>query len=304
MDIESIKDFGISPLWLALSEFWDIFSEIILDSFSDQNLINDVLAELNLDRRYIEDNVGIELDFYGIPLIESSLLMKTWDDFSNELMYKNRYFLQSKSNIQLLDKVKELSTVLNVKYKKGKIFYRARINESHHKKYKCGPEMGPPKPLKSTPGRANPQGIPYLYLATEYLTAIGEIEPTFSNSVTLADFSLEKDIKVVDLSKSFSPFKYGANLDKVYVYFDFLRYLGVQLSKPCDKNTAPIEYIPTQYLCEFLKINGYDGVQYNSKKGSGENLVIFDKKNASCVDTHLYYLEEIAYKVKIGAIEI
>ena len=45
--------------------------------------------------------------------------------------------------------------------------------------------------------------------------------------------------------------------------------------------SAAIDYIPSQYLCEFIKKCGYHGVIYGSSVGEGINLALFQPKNAT-----------------------
>ena len=56
---------------------------------------------------------------------------------------------------------------------------------------------------------------------------------------------------------------------------DFLERLGQELTTPVLPNAAAIDYIPSQYLCEFIKQIGYDGVVYESSVSVGINLALF-----------------------------
>ena len=69
--------------------------------------------------------------------------------------------------------------------------------------------------------------------------------------------------------------------------------LGLILSKPVDKNKTPLEYLPTQYLCEFIKNRGFEGVLYKSFLGSGHNIVLFDENKVECIETKLYEVTSI-----------
>ena len=47
----------------------------------------------------------------------------------------------------------------------------------------------------------------------------------------------------------------------------------------------PIDYIPTQYLCELAKSQGLDGVLYlSSHDFNGRNVVLFEGESAACVE--------------------
>jgi hypothetical protein len=51
--------------------------------------------------------------------------------------------------------------------------------------------------------------------------------------------------------------------------------LGKELTTPVLPTAAAIDYIPSQYLCEFIKKCGYRGVIYNSSVSDGLNLALF-----------------------------
>ena len=61
---------------------------------------------------------------------------------------------------------------------------------------------------------------------------------------------------------------------------DFLEKLGDELTRPVLPQSAAIEYIPSQYLCEFIKKSGFDGVLYRSSVSDGVNLALFDPDKA------------------------
>ena len=63
--------------------------------------------------------------------------------------------------------------------------------------------------------------------------------------------------------------------------------LGYILSKPVDRDKTPLEYLPTQYLCEFIKNQSFEGILYKSFLGSGHNIVLFDENKVECVETKL-----------------
>jgi hypothetical protein len=56
---------------------------------------------------------------------------------------------------------------------------------------------------KATEGRANPRGIPCLYLATHSHTAMSEVRPWKGGKITLATFEIVKDLTLVDCSKGY-----------------------------------------------------------------------------------------------------
>lgn len=62
----------------------------------------------------------------------------------------------------------------------------------------------------------------------------------------------------------------------------FLERLGQELTRPVMPQAAAIDYTPSQFLCEFIKGQGYDGVIYLSSLSEGINLALFDPSKALC----------------------
>ena len=57
--------------------------------------------------------------------------------------------------------------------------------------------------------------------------------------------------------------------------------LGSELTTPVLPTSAAIDYIPSQYLCEFIKKSGFDGVVYDSAVTDGINVALFDTEAAT-----------------------
>ena len=126
--------------------------------------------------------------------------------------------------------------------------------------------MGKPSPKNSENGRASPKGIPYLYVASSANTAISEVRPVILDRVTVGEFRINQKISVVDLRRKIigDPFRYGDNLREIVDYLLFMHKLGSELSKTVSPRDSDTAYLPTQYLSEFIKSTGYDGILYGS----------------------------------------
>jgi hypothetical protein len=83
-------------------------------------------------------------------------------------------------------------------------------------------------------------------------------------------------------------------------HLGFLRKLDFELSKTIGPKEAELEYRPLQYLCEFVKIRGYDGVVYKSSVAEGYNLAIFSDNKLPCIDSKLYEIKSIQYEYNEG----
>jgi hypothetical protein len=146
--------------------------------------------------------------------------------------------------------------------------------------------MKAPPPKYASHGRANPAGIPYLYLGSEIRTAASEIRPHKGEIICVASFTTPSDLKIVDLRNpryTVSPFLLTdqADIGRMRSDITFLESLGVELTRPVLPQAAAFDYTPSQYLCEFIKKCGYDGVIYRSSVSGGMNMALFKPERAT-----------------------
>jgi RES domain-containing protein len=130
--------------------------------------------------------------------------------------------------------------------------------------------MGAPSRLSATAGRLNPEGIPYLYLAKEQLTAVAEARPWRGAMVSMATFEVTKDIELYDFTLPPAD---------AHTFEDFLvRNLGIAFSTPAH-HADRTAYGATQYLSEQLKDAGAGrvlGILYPSAlQPNGVNVALF-----------------------------
>lgn len=247
-----------------LQRDWCLFPD--KDRAQVSMLLGDIVADGNLPRQKFRCSEEEDSDQLGV-----------WRDLSSELKGANRYFPETSLN---LDRLKEvLSHILAHSEIIGLDWYRARTNPDDE----CFSidKMGAPPGRKASHGRANPVGIPYLYLASNSETAVCEIRPHTGETVNVAKFSIPEKLRFVDLReprKLVSPFLLSGEEEIKLMRQDigFLELLSEELTKPVLPEGAAIDYIPSQYLCEFIKQCKFDGVIYNSSVGNGINLAIFD----------------------------
>lgn len=60
---------------------------------------------------------------------------------------------------------------------------------------------------------------------------------------------------------------------------------------------AALDYIPSQYLCEFIKHSGFDGVVYRSSVSDGINLALFDLGKARGGSVEPYLVSRVSVDV-------
>jgi hypothetical protein len=288
-----------------LNDDWNVFSELAVSRENFGQTVEDFLVavfsndENNLYK--LDHALMIEQVYYGDDHKYSDEVKQNWEDFRQEIIAKNRFFPQCALDLAALE---ELFSVLYVELKaEGAQWYRARkVTGPNPTKFECAQMQAPPAHL-AFGQRANPLGIPYLYLASDAKTCIVEIRPEITDRVTIARFSLTDSIKVVDLSGDInygmSPF--GLSERDLFHYLEhlaFLDFLKGDISKPYNSDIAPLEYIPTQYLIEFIKHLRYDGVLYSSSLTEGTNLVIFNQEKVECIETKFYEITAINLEVE------
>lgn len=126
-------------------------------------------------------------------------------------------------------------------------------------------------------GRANPKGISYLYAAKDIKTAILEMRPQMKKMYNIATIEITKDAKIFDFTYSPEEMK-----EDEYSIVADLHRISEEFSKPNFGDS--IEYAPTQFLCEYIKRLGYDGIKFKSAVSStGTNVLLFDVDEKSRV---------------------
>lgn len=267
-----------------LSQDWAMFSESRISRDNVDRLLSDILNDSTIVR-----TLHIPTSKY-----ESDSIFR-WDRFRAELMHKNRFFPES--DIDLDQLVSLLPHLLLAPDEIQEDWYRVRIQDGDTT---IPPDkMGAPPESRAIHGRANPAGIPYLYLASSRTTAIAEVRPHTGELVTVADFHVDSSLKLIDLAtprQTVSPFALEDEGDIIQLRADigFLEQLGDELSRPVIPNTAAVAYTPSQYLCEFIKKCGYDGVQYKSSVEDGVNLAIFNPDSALATTSRTHVIKRVS----------
>jgi hypothetical protein len=258
LDAYSIRAGG-APLVKLLNEDWQLFA---LDDVKAARLLRDILGDAATHnyapRRGTTDDAAIR-----------------WAELKSELKNTNRFFPKNAPDRdQFASVIGELvSTDVPNELFRARIFKNERVFELN--------DLRAPPADVATDGRANPVGIPYLYLASDVDTAISEVRPSKASRVAVAKFSRYGDpLTFIDLSDprgTLSPFAVDADrIGEVRASMDFLCALGKELSTPAAPHRANIDYLASQYLCELVKSIGYDGVIYTSSLTSGRNFAVFD----------------------------
>ena len=90
----------------------------------------------------------------------------------------------------------------------------------------------------------------------------------------------------------------AADIVRLRADLPFLERLGDELTRPVLPQAAAIDYTPSQYLCEFIKKCGYDGVVYRSSVSEGINLALFNPSLAACGTVTQYRVSRVSVDVE------
>lgn len=239
--------------------------------------------------------------------------------FRSKVIGKNRYF-RDETVDQFLQTVLATSTTRQETILAGGIVYRAQLGNDWELMNKDNPEEGyipcgyPPERMKplsgsATEGRANPKGLPYLYVATKEQTAMAEVRPWVGSYVSVAQFKILRDLRIMECTSPEPPLRLSFQIDdntppeeppsdvrEAEVWYD----IDQAFSRPVSPSDQTADYVPTQVLAEFFRTNGFDGVAYRSSLGEGHNIVLFDVDCADLINCQLFEVKSVEFKFSIA----
>lgn len=277
-----------------LREDWGIFDT--LDDSIANRLLSDIftLDDLNLSDLRIPEN------------LEGTKKSDAWQRFKLEIQHQNRWISTSSKEASELreDFMNNLAELEEDKISNH--YYRARIHNT--KKLFTPQDLNAPPQEVAGHGRLNPAGIPYLYLASLEKTAIAEVRPHPGQNVVTAKFQVKSPespgLKIANLIKftpQVSPIEIldTDEILRIRTLYVALKEISLDFSRPVRPDATPYEYIPTQYLCEIIKGEGFDGVAYPSAISDGHNIVLFDPPSFSALEDSL-----TEYRIKSVFVDI
>lgn len=154
------------------------------------------------------------------------------------------------------------------------------------------------KPLSSSAseGRANPKGIPYLYVATDKETAMSEVRPSLGAILSIGKFKPNKKLKIIDFSVHQGKMKFFLKeSDDIKKSEAVWTDMDNAFSVPTSNTNYNSDYVPTQIIAEFIKSLGYDGIAYKSSLGNGHNIVLFDLDMATITENDIYEVKKVDF---------
>ena len=208
--------------------------------------------------------------------MDISLKSRYLKDFIKEITYNNR----NPRDLKALEFLDDISTNPERTVFAGTKLYRCRIIKDGNSINATAPFYGfnaedsfvPPK--KATRDlRANYRYIPYLYSSNNPYIALTEVRPRLGSSVSISTISVNEDLRFLDFTSADKPSKMTDA--KVNLFSD----LSALYSKPVTDDDDIIDYIPTQYIAEYAKNLGYDGIIFKSSLVPEINEANLDRYN-------------------------
>lgn len=268
---------------------WQIFNNS--SEFNIECYFNDLMHALSLP--YKANTRVVYVD----EILEAC--DRKWEVIKKSLMYKRRYTIPSAFDLEDLGWDQYFNDCI-CELKNAELF-RARIHEDGQIKEYSPDAMVAPSADKSRSGRANPEGISYTYLCRDYETTAYEVRAIPLDIISIAKFKICDTLKIVDLTKVESPF--SCDVDDYIALAKknrFIQLIANDMSKPMRRYSKSVEYIPTQFICEFIRhVVGADGVQFfSSIYKSGINVVVFDDNKLKCDRVDRYTVQEHKLTIK------
>ncbi|WKV14030.1 RES domain-containing protein [Marivirga harenae] len=265
------SDTGI-PLKSKIQESWSFFSS--LDSAS--KILNAVIGKINTE---IENSSDL-VDYKGEIISNYSY----WNELK-EIIKTERRFIPD------IETIKELGWdgFFNTQYEliPDVKLYRARVHHQGGNKAYNSSEMMCPPPTLTKGGRANPTGIPFLYLSDNPDTVLYEVRASYLDELSIGEFHLvaeKNSIRIVDFTEDTPLFQPDQKIETTIKSRLLRELISRDLSKPMRRYDTEVDYIPTQFICEFIKIyTGASGIRFSSSlHPEGNNIVIFDQDIMEC----------------------
>jgi hypothetical protein len=277
---------------------WSIFSQKIKPIQIKQALQYICKEIYPIDAKIYKEKVGLE-KLCDSDFLRRNCLTKesSWAKFTSSIKSINR-FHSNHINLELLQELFKSPSMQQTILKGESNFYRGRISDENSLK---SDEMGPPPPGRITAGRANSQGIRCLYLASDCMTTVHEIRARDFDYISVGQFVAVNNLKIVDLAHidKISPFSQGEFDGEWFaINMPILKKIGKEIAKPLRRQDSELDYLPSQYIADFVKSLGYDGICYRSTLYSeGLNYAIFDPKKFKCTNVKLIKVENLRYEI-------
>lgn len=224
-------------------------------------------------------------------------------DFVEEIQFKNR----NPRDVKVLEALNDKKTNTTMVLKVGEELYRSRIIKDKNNIgkqrdfYGYDAKQSFVSPKEATKDmRANYRYIPYLYVSSSPLASIYEIRPRYGADVSVATVRVKEKLEILDFTMTFSIAGIGDAKQNLF------NAISECFSKPITEEDDTLDYIPTQYIAEYAKNLGYDGIAFKSSvfskkdqiKASSINFVIFNYYKTEVIKSNVVEISQVSYSAE------
>jgi hypothetical protein len=230
---------------------------------------------------------------------------RDYQNFARSVLRSARYVHAGPSS-KFLDAVKSSALSRIRTLKKGATFWRAQHHSGDSEYHPIVPfsrERLKPREDRALEGRANPKGISYLYLANNEYTAIAEMRGWLGSNITVAAFSLKRDVRVVDCTRKYKTTRPGSFDSPNGIVRENAVWMDINdaFSVPVVSGEDIAGYAPTQILAEVFRSTGCCGVKYRSAVGGGHSIALFNPGLAETTERYVIKITSVRYRYeKVG----
>lgn len=270
------------PLLSKIQTDWHVFADDLAEPILKE-ILKETISSLSLDTKVVYSNKVVEC--IGI-----------WDILKEEIIKKFRFL--SIKDMTYEDYLLRSFDVHRREFSHLRLF-RSRINEDGSVLPKDANKMGAPPAKLASGGRANPEGIPYLYLSNTPETTFYEVRAVYLDNISTALFECTDELTLIDFSTIDSPFNdIYESVENGIIGELLVRKISEDLSRPMRRSDSPLEYIPTQFICEYIKYQtDADGIVFNSSlHKDGVNYVIFNPSKFTCKEVTVHSIGSVEIK--------
>lgn len=280
-------------------------SYITRESAETFDSTKDLLFEIGLVSDNEELNEDVEGCFINDEWIQKDSMIRTikeelsdlWKDFVKMVIHQRRYtfytlpqfadsYYSEENGLQNI--LSELSHTMNELdlYKTlptNTVLYRCRYVDCEEEVCSFDDLTSPPDD-KAAENRMNPTGVSMFYGMFNPEMVKEEARDPEKKFCVIGEFATTTELTVLDLSK-LPPLSFW---NEHWQELSFIYSFTKEVSKPISAEHNSVEYVPTQIFAEYIRYcckdrngEGIDGIQFNSSKTNGVNIVLFYNQKES-----------------------
>lgn len=236
-------------------------------------------------------------EIYTIKIPRDPVFRETWDSFKNTVKHSRRFFNEEATALltEILGPIisgawppdQAAVRVIGPTDPARFIFRGRQANDAASQlKIHSSPirELSAPPRHLNVAGRMNAAGIGAFYGSFDKKTCIAELRSPVGGEAVIGKFELLRPIRILDLTTLESAWAsvsyFQPDFLTKYAYGEFVRGFHSEIKKPIIPGRETLEYLPTQFVCEYLWAHAkprFDGLIYGSSQlsNAANNIVLF-----------------------------